>query len=46
VVHGKRGINSNQFESPEREETNLRSKLAEKVKKAEKGEKRGTPHVL
>jgi hypothetical protein len=35
-----------QFESPEREETNLRSKLAEKVKKAEKGEKRGTPNVL
>jgi hypothetical protein len=27
-------------------QTNLRSKLAEKVKKAEKGQKRGTPHVL
>jgi hypothetical protein len=41
-----RRINSNQFEPPKREEINLRNKLAEKVKKAEKGEKRGTTHVL
>jgi hypothetical protein len=46
LVHGKRRINSNEFQPPEKGETKLRSKLAEKVKNGEKGEKRGTPHVL